>query len=77
VVEHVDALRKDLADLPDTLAEVALRFCLSHPAVSTVIPGMRKVRNVESSISVSDRGPLPPEIIARLRRHAWNKNFYC
>lgn len=77
VVEHVEALKKDLADLPDTLAEVALRFCLSHPAVSTVIPGMRKVRNVESSVSVSDRGPLPPEIIARLRRHAWNKNFYC
>ncbi|MBI4874617.1 MAG: aldo/keto reductase [Acidobacteria bacterium] len=77
VVERVEPLKKDLAGVPGTLAEIALRFCLSHPAVSTVIPGMRKVRNVESSLGVSEAGPLPAPTLEVLRRHAWNKNFYC
>jgi aryl-alcohol dehydrogenase-like predicted oxidoreductase len=74
VVEHVEALQRDLdgADLPAT----ALRFCLSHPAVSTVIPGMRSRRHAESNCALSDQGPLPAETLAALRRHAWNKNFY-
>ena len=57
-------------------AGVALRFCLSHPAVSTVIPGMRRVRNVESNCRVSDTGPLEEALLQKLRKHAWNKNFY-
>ncbi len=74
MAEHVDALRRDLdgADLPAT----ALRFCITPPAVSTVIPGMRSIRNVEANCAVSDKGPLPPEVVARLRRHAWERNFY-
>ncbi|MCL5744202.1 MAG: aldo/keto reductase, partial [Acidobacteria bacterium] len=76
VAERVAALRKDLKDVPGTLAEIGLRFCLSEPAVSTVIPGMRHVRNAESSCSISDRGPLPEEILRILERHVWDKNFY-
>lgn len=77
VVEHVTALQKDLDGVPGTLAETALQFVLSHPAVSTVIPGMRRVRNVEANIAVSARGALKPEITEVLRRHAWDKNFYA
>lgn len=76
VAERVAALRKDLADVAGTMADVALRFCLSHPAVSTVIPGMRKVANVEANARVSAEGPLPEAVLARLRKHAWTKNFY-
>ncbi len=76
VVERVTALKKDLAGLNEPLAETALRFCLSHPAVSAVIPGMRKVRNAESNCLVSGRGPLPEDILAILKRHAWDRNFY-
>ncbi|MEO8027983.1 MAG: aldo/keto reductase [Bryobacteraceae bacterium] len=76
VVQHVDALKKDLEGVEGTLAEIALRFCLSAPAVSTVIPGMRKTRNVESSCGVSSRGVLAPDVLARLKHNAWNKNFY-
>jgi aryl-alcohol dehydrogenase-like predicted oxidoreductase len=75
VVRHVDALKKDLGggvDLPAT----ALRFCLSHPAVSTVIPGMRKVRHAEANAALSDQGPLPEETLSTLKRHAWDRNFY-
>lgn len=76
VVERVSALEIDLKSVPGSLAEIALRFCLSHAAVSSVIPGMRKVRNVESSCSVSDAGPLDAATLEKLRTHAWNKNYY-
>jgi aryl-alcohol dehydrogenase-like predicted oxidoreductase len=76
VVEHVSALRKDLEGIEGTLPEIALRYCLSHPAVSTVIPGMRKVRTAESSCSVSDLGALPDEVLAKMKKHAWVKDFH-
>ncbi len=77
VWERVQAIQRDISGLVEgTIAEVALRFCLSHPAVSTVIPGMRRVETVESSCSVSDLGPLPENVLAVLRKHAWPRNFY-
>ncbi len=78
VVEHVVALQKDLkaAGVSEPLAETALRFCLSHPAVSTVIPGMRKVRNAQANVALSDRGGLDSRVLDVLRRHAWERNFY-
>jgi len=83
VVEHIDALKQDLDALKQDLGagagplpEVALRFCLSHPAVTTVIPGMRRVANAEANTGVSDKGPLSEATLQILRRHAWNRNFY-
>jgi len=76
VMEHVEALQRDLAGTPGTLAEIALRFCLSHKAVTSVIPGMRKVSSVESSCRGSAAGPLDAETLAMLKRHAWYRNFY-
>jgi aryl-alcohol dehydrogenase-like predicted oxidoreductase len=80
VVEHVDALRRDLdrsgLDGSVDLAEMALRFCLSHRAVSSVIPGMRTMEHAQANAALSDRGPLTAEMIAVLRRHAWERNYY-
>ncbi|MBV9268550.1 MAG: aldo/keto reductase [Acidobacteriaceae bacterium] len=76
VVEHVEALEKDLAGVPGTLPEIALRFCLSHPAVTTVIPGMRRVSSVESSCRASSAGKLDAKTLAILKRHKWDRNFY-
>jgi len=76
VVEHVNALRSDLGNVDGSLPEVALRFCLSQPAVSTVIPGMRDIRHAESNIASAEKGPLDEQTISVLRRHAWYKNFY-
>lgn len=59
-----------------TLSELALRFCLHHPAVSTVIPGMRRLTSVESNCAVSDGRPLSAELVDKLRAHAWERNFY-
>ena len=76
VVEHVTALQRDLKGMAGLLPEIALRYCLSNSAVSTVIPGMRKVRTVESSCSVSDLGALPEALIETLKKHAWVKDFH-
>jgi aryl-alcohol dehydrogenase-like predicted oxidoreductase len=76
VREHVESLLHDLGVDAAGLPEIALRFCLSHPAVSTVIPGMRSLRNAEANCAVPDKGALPEETLAVLRRHAWDRNFY-
>jgi len=76
VVEHVAALEKDLAGMEGSIAEKALRFTISHPAVSTVIPGMRTVRNVEANTCASEKGPFDAATLEILKRHAWNRNFY-
>ncbi len=76
VVEHIEALKKDLAGVPGTLPEIALRFCLTHPAVSSVIPGMRRISTVESSCGASDQGVLSPAVAAILKKHAWFRSFY-
>jgi aryl-alcohol dehydrogenase-like predicted oxidoreductase len=61
---------------PDEIAENALRFVLSSPAVSTVIPGMRTVRNVERNTALSDGRPLTAHQLAVLAGHRWQRNFY-
>lgn len=76
VVERVEALKRDLQGVPGTLPEIALRFCLSNPAVTSVIPGMRRMKTVESSCGVSDAGALPENVLEILKRHTWARNFY-
>ena len=76
VAEHVQAILDDLGIERDQLAEVALRYILSHPAVSTVIPGMRTVRNVERNAAVGDGHGLPADKVAALQRHRWVRDFY-
>ena len=71
-VEHADAL-KYLVPPGSSMAEMALRFILNSPDVSTIIPGMRKIRNVEANIAVSDKGPLPGVLHAELRKHRWDR----
>lgn len=76
VVKAFRALEADLEGSGEPVATTALRFVLANDAVSTVIPGMRKVRNVEANAAVPDMGPLPEATLALLKRHAWCKNFY-
>jgi len=71
-VERADLL-KPLVPEGMTMPEMALRFILSNPTVSTIIPGMRKIKHVESNISTSDAGPLPQELRQELRKHRWDR----
>lgn len=76
VYERVRELEKLLGDEVKTLPELALRFCLHHPAVSSVIPGMRKVEHVAANAAVGDAPPLSSSLIQELRKHRWVRNFY-
>ncbi|WP_405692274.1 aldo/keto reductase [Streptomyces sp. NBC_00057] len=76
VEQRVAAIVADLGIAPDEIAENALRFVLSSPAVSTVIPGMRTVRNVERNTALSDGRALTADQLALLAKHRWQRNFY-
>ena len=73
----VDRVEKLKGEVPAgmTLPQMALRFILSHPAVSTVIPGMRKVNHVESNMAVGDGQGLPADLLTRLRPYKWNRGY--
>jgi aryl-alcohol dehydrogenase-like predicted oxidoreductase len=74
ILDHVDALRPDVpADM--TMPELALRFILESPDVSTIIPGMRRVKNVEANIAVSDGTRLPADVMATMRSHRWIRTY--
>ena len=77
VHDRVLKLRALLDGEAKTLPELALRFCLSQDAVSTVIPGMRRVSTVDANTAVSDGRRLSPELRNKLRGHAWARNFYA
>ena len=70
---RVDAVRQTAARAATTLPDLALRFIVSHPAVTTVIPGMRKPAHVEANLASSDAPPLDAETVARLRRYRWDR----
>jgi aryl-alcohol dehydrogenase-like predicted oxidoreductase len=76
VRERVQALAADLGIAEGELAEAALRFILSEPTVSAVIPGMRSLRNVERNVAVSDGRGVPEGWRDKLRAHRWVRNFY-
>lgn len=76
VARRAQAIVDDLGVPLSALPEIALRFCLSDPAVSTVIPGMRSVRNVEANLAAVEKGPLSAGELEVLRRHRWVRNFY-
>lgn len=69
-VDRAEALRP-LIPNGSSMPEMALRFILGHPAVSTIIPGMRKIRNVEANIAASDAEALPGGLREKLRGHRW------
>jgi aryl-alcohol dehydrogenase-like predicted oxidoreductase len=72
-LDRVDRVREDLPP-GMSLPELAIRFILSHPAVSTIIVGMRKEEHVRGNLALSDAGGLDPALIAKLRRHRWDRS---
>lgn len=73
LIPTLERVERVKADLPQgmTLPELALRFILQNPTVSTVIPGMRRVRHVEANVAVSDGKRLPEKLMQRLKAHRW------
>lgn len=73
--ETLDRAALVCGELPrgQSLPDAALRFILERAEVSTVIPGMRTVRHVETNLAAGDGRRLDPELVERLRRHRWDR----
>ena len=73
---RADKIWNDVKSETSSLAEAALRFIISFDAVTSVIPGMRKEKNLLANISSIKKGKLSPKLIEELKVHKWDKNFY-
>jgi len=71
-VEHADALRPLIPE-GMTMPEMALRFILENDDVHTIIPGMRKLKNVEANLRVSDGRKLEASLVGKLKIHRWDR----
>ena len=71
-VDHAEAL-KPLIPVGMSMPELALRFILNNPDVSTTIPGMRKIKNVIANMQASDGKALPAYLLEELKQHRWDR----
>jgi aryl-alcohol dehydrogenase-like predicted oxidoreductase len=76
VKRRTDKIWEDVKKCCSSPAETALRYVISFKTVTSVIPGMRKEKNLIANLNSIKKGPLPHEIVDRLRIHRWDKNFY-
>jgi len=73
---RVRKLSELLGDEIKTLPELALRYILFWDEISTVIPGIRKAKYAQSNIELSDGNKLSFELMEKLKKHTWERNFY-
>ncbi len=71
-VDHADTL-KPIIPAGMTMAELALKFILCNDDVHTIIPGMRKVRNVEANMATSTGKKLEKALELKLKSHRWDR----
>lgn len=71
-VERVEKLRP-LVPPGMSMAQMALRFILANPEVSTTIVGMRSAKHVEANLHVGDGAPLDASLLRELRKHRWDR----
>ncbi len=71
-VDRAEQLRP-LVPEGTTMADMAVRFILANHDVATIIPGMRKPKNVRANIASSDAPPLSGEVLAKLNKHRWDR----
>lgn len=70
-VNRVEKVKEDLVGSNYTMAQAAIKFALAHPAMSTVIPGMRNVAQAEANVSVSELPDMSPALVEKLHKHIW------
>jgi aryl-alcohol dehydrogenase-like predicted oxidoreductase len=75
-LRRVESVKKAIEPYFSSLPEAAIRFSLSAPEVSTVIPGMRSTRHVDQNASYSDGAEFPEELLGELLEHNWPRNYY-
>lgn len=75
-IAHAEDIRKDLDGSGYSMPQAAIKFALSHPAVTTVIPGIRNVTQAEANCAVSDLPSMRPQLLQQLRRHNWRRGVW-
>jgi len=75
-VARTDRVRAEIEGSGLTLPQAAIQFALAHPAVSTVITGIRSAAQVEANCAAADLPAAPEELLLRLRDHAWVRGFW-
>ena len=76
VVDRIEPIKKDVEGSGFSLTQAALKFSLSHPAVSTMLVGMRNVAQAEANLAVSDLPDLPAALMQKLRLHNWRRGVW-
>jgi aryl-alcohol dehydrogenase-like predicted oxidoreductase len=71
-LDRVAPLQRLVDGWSESLPDIALRWILAHPAVTTTIPGMRAMRHVEANLAASGR-PLSPDAIDQLKAFRWDR----
>jgi aryl-alcohol dehydrogenase-like predicted oxidoreductase len=71
-ISRVEELKK-IVPAGMSLPEIALRFVLSNPVVSTTIIGMRKLEHLKQNVAASDAGGLPVDLLRSLKPHRWDR----
>ena len=75
-LERVEALKLICSDYYESLAEAAMRYVLSSPGISVVIPGMKSRAEVDMNVAYSDGAAFPAKLLDQLPQHAWIRNYY-
>jgi aryl-alcohol dehydrogenase-like predicted oxidoreductase len=75
-VRRVEEVKATIGSEEPDLPTAALKFALKPAAVSTVIPGIRNVRQAELNCAVSDQPPMSDDLEKRLRQHNWLRAFW-
>lgn len=75
-IAHAAEIQRDLAGTGYTMPQAALKWVLAHPAVSTVIPGIRSVAQADANCGTSDLPPMPVALVEKLRRHNWRRGLW-
>ncbi len=75
-VSRVEKIKQDIAGSGFTLPQAAVKFALAHPAVGTVITGIRNAAQAQANAAVSGLPGLPENILLKLRAHNWLKGVW-
>lgn len=75
-LRRVEALKRDVAPHYTSLAEAAMRYVLAHEAVRVLIPGMKSPEEVDLNTRYSDGATFPEDLLQKMQRHSWVRNFY-
>jgi aryl-alcohol dehydrogenase-like predicted oxidoreductase len=75
-IARAEKVRETIGPGGLTMPQAALKFALAHPAVSTVIPGMRSVAQAEANCAASDLPPMARDLQIKLREHNWLRAFW-